>query len=146
MLINELINKYKKQGHNYKNAQNLAAEEIVLSKIASSPLSEHVTFKGGIVMYNLSKSSRRVTQDLDFDLIRYSIDEDSIRFFVEKLNSISDGVKASIHGDIKKLHQEDYQGIRVNLVLTDIQNVTLKIKLDIGVHTYSAIEQKRILT
>lgn len=43
MFIKEIVNGYIAQGHNYRNAQNLAAEEIVLSKIASSPLSEHVT-------------------------------------------------------------------------------------------------------
>ena len=75
MLIKQLVNKYMQQGHNFRNAQNLAAEEIVLNKIAASPLSENVTLKGGIVMFNLTKSDRRVTQDIDFDLIRYSIDK-----------------------------------------------------------------------
>ena len=51
MFIKKLINKYVEQGHNYRNAQNLAAEEIVLNKIAASPLSEHVTLKGGIVEF-----------------------------------------------------------------------------------------------
>lgn len=145
MFIKELVNKYVEQGHNYRNAQNLAAEEIVLSKIASSPLSEKVTLKGGIVMFNLTKSDRRVTQDIDFDLIRYSIDEQSIRLFVEKMNTIDDGISASISGNIEPLHQEDYQGVRVILSLKDSVNSSLRIKLDIGVHTYSAIEQKKIL-
>ena len=144
MLIKELVNKYIQQGHSYRNAQNLAAEEIVLNKIASSPLSENVTLKGGIVMFNLTKSDRRVTQDIDFDLIRYSIEEQSIKLFVDKMNTIDDGVTASISGGIEKLHQEDYQGVRVRLSLKDVQNSVLRIKLDIGVHTYSAIEQKKI--
>ena len=75
MLIKEIVDKYIASGHNYRNAQNLAAEEIVLSKISSSNLTEYVTLKGGIVMFNLTKSDRRVTQDIDFDLIRYSIEK-----------------------------------------------------------------------
>ena len=145
MLIKELINKYIEQGHNYRNAQNLAAEEIVLNKIASSPLSEHVTLKGGIVMFNITKNDRRVTQDIDFDLIRYSLDDYSIRLFVEKMNTIDDGVKATIFGNIEQLHQEDYQGVRVHLLLEDSSNSTLRIKLDIGVHTYTSIEQEKIV-
>ena len=46
MLIKELINKYSKQGFNYRNAQNLAAEEIVIHKIATSPVVDHVALKG----------------------------------------------------------------------------------------------------
>lgn len=144
MLIKETINKYVALGHNLRNAQNLAAEEIVLSKIASSSLSEHVTLKGGIVMFNLTKSDRRVTQDIDFDLIRYSIDEKSIEMFIDKLNSINDGMSVSVVGNIEKLHQEDYQGARVHLLLEDDTKSRLRIKTDIGVHTYSAIEQERI--
>lgn len=144
MLINKLINKYVKQGHNYRNAQNLAAEEIVLTKIASSHLANNVTLKGGIVMYNLTKSDRRVTQDIDFDLLRYSIDNLSVRKFVEKLDSIDDGISSTIIGNIDKLHQEDYQGVRVHLLLEDQEQTKIKIKLDIGVHTYSAIEQDKI--
>lgn len=145
MLINDVLSKYVNLGYDFRNAQNLAAEEIVLSKIASSSLAEHVTLKGGIVMFNLTKSDRRVTQDIDFDFIRYSIDEQSIKHFVDKLNTINDGVMAEINGSIEKLHQEEYQGVRVHLLLKDKENTKLKIKLDIGVHTYSAIEQEKIV-
>ena len=145
MLIKNLINKYTNQGFNFRNAQNLAAEEIVISKIASSPLVDHVALKGGIAMFNITKNDRRVTQDIDFDLIRYSIDDRSIELFVEKMNTIEDGIKASIDGRIEKLHQEDYQGVRVHLLLTDDNKSRLRIKLDIGVHTYTAIKQERIV-
>ena len=85
MFIKDIVDNYVKSGHSYRNAQNLAAEEIVLTKIASSPLAEHITLKGGIVMFNLVKSNRRVTQDIDFDLIRYSIDEESIKLLLKNL-------------------------------------------------------------
>lgn len=66
--IKEIVNSYVQKGHSFRNAQNLAAEEIILKKIASSDLSENVTLKGGIVMFNLSKNERRVTQDIDIDV------------------------------------------------------------------------------
>ena len=145
MLIREIVQKYEQQGFNNRNAQNLAAEEIVLKKIASSPLSEHATLKGGIVMYNLTQNNRRVTQDIDFDLIRYSLDEKSLVMFVNKMNTIDDGIIASIDGKIIQLHQENYHGVRIHLLLSDKTNTKLRIKLDIGVHTYSAIEQEKIV-
>jgi len=145
MLIKDLLNKYIEQGHSYRNSQNLAAEEIILRKIASSPLSEHVTLKGGIVMFNLTKSDRRVTQDIDFDLIRYSIDEQSIRLFVKKMNEVNDGVIAEISGKVERLHQEDYRGVRLYIQLKDSKKTSLKTKLDIGVHSYTAIEQEKIV-
>lgn len=79
MLINEMLEKRIAEGMSLGDARNVVAEEILLKKIASSELAEHVALKGGIVMYNLTKNERRVTKDLDFDLIRYSID------FVNKL-------------------------------------------------------------
>ena len=81
MTIKELVSDNINKGYKLKDAENLAAEEIILKKIASSDMAEHVTLKGGIVMYNLTKNNRRVTQDIDFDLIRYSIDKESIKAF-----------------------------------------------------------------
>ena len=145
MLIKKLISKYEELGFSIANCRNLAAEEIIISKIAKSPLAEHVTLKGGIIMYNLTKSSRRVTQDIDFDLIHYSIDEESIKLFFKKLNALKDGVSMSIKGKIEKLHQEDYRGVRVNLAIKDIEGTQLEAKLDIGVHTHHLIEQQKIV-
>ena len=144
MIIEQLIAKYKKLGFDYRNSKNLAAEEILLSKIASSPLSEHVTLKGGVVMFNLTKNSRRVTRDVDFDLIRYSIDELSILLLIEKLNSINDGISISIDRKLEPLKQEDYQGVRAYIKFKDNKSV-LRIKIDIGVHTYTFIEQEKIM-
>ena len=145
MLINELINKYIGRGYSFKDAQNLAAEEIIIKKISSSPLANNITLKGGIVMFNLSKNARRVTQDIDFDFIRYSLDNESIYFFIEKLNDVNDGILVTVRGSIEKLHQENYKGARVNLLLIDRTKTKLKIKLDIGVHTYCIIEQKTLI-
>ena len=145
LTIKELININLANGYRLKDAQNVAAEEIIIRKIASSPMAKHVTLKGGIVMYNLTKNSRRVTQDIDFDLIKYSIDKESIKLFIEKMNNVNDGFTVYISGDIEDLNQEDYRGVRIHIVIKDITNSSLKIKLDIGVHTYSAIEQDNAL-
>ena len=92
-------------------------------------------------MYNLSKSDRRVTKDIDFDFIKYSIDKESVYFFIDKMNSLHDGLEVSIVGAIEDLNQEDYQGVRVNTIIKDKFNNKLSLKLDIGVHSYPAIEQ-----
>lgn len=145
MIITEILNKFIELGYSYKNSQNLAAEEIIINKIANSPFCENITLKGGIVMYNLTNNNRRVTQDIDFDLIRYSIENESLILFVKSLNDCNDGISAFIDGKIERLHQEDYQGSRVRLILKDKNDNTLKIKLDIGVHKYLSIKQERIL-
>ena len=145
LFINGLVNKNIEKGFNLRDAQNIAAEEIILRKIASSELANHITLKGGIVMFNISKNNRRVTQDIDFDLIRYSIDEKSIKLFFKKLSSVNDGIDVVVQDNIERLHQEDYQGVRVRVVLKDKNKSSLKLKLDIGVHTYTAIEQESIV-
>ena len=65
MNLKELVKEKLSYGYELKDARNLVAEEIVIKKISSSEMAERVTLKGGIVIYNLSKSDRRVTQDID---------------------------------------------------------------------------------
>ena len=52
-------------------------------------------------MRNITGDVRRATQDIDFDFIRYSLSEDSIRSFIRKLNCI-DGISIRIDGEIEK--------------------------------------------
>ena len=108
-------------------------------------MAERVTLKGGIVMYNLTKNLRRATRDIDFDFIRYSIDEASVRLFFEKLNQHNDGFRVQIEGPIQKLHQQDYEGVRVNVRISDGSRTSLKLKLDIGVHKHLKIRQNKLL-
>lgn len=145
MLIKDIVKKYSNGNTLKHDADNLACQEIILSKIATSKQKEKVTLKGGIVLYNLSKGARPVTKDIDFDLIRTSIDNESLKLFVKKLNSINDGIAVKIQGEIEPLHQENYKGARINIVLIDKNKDKLFFKLDIGVHTYSAIEQEQLL-
>lgn len=142
--ISELISKYVKSGYSLATSRNLSAEEIILRKISESDMVDKVALKGGIVLFNLTNNSRRATRDIDFDFIRYSIDESSIKLFIKKLNQNNDGFVTEIQGKIKQLHQEDYQGVRIHLLITDSNKDTLSLKLDIGVHVYLEIEQQNI--
>lgn len=145
MNVDELVTKYKNLGNDFKNAKNLAAEEILITAISKSELLEHLTLKGGIVMYNITKNNRRVTKDIDFDLIHYSIDDESIEKFVFILNSTGKDFSFSINGTIDELNHEDYKGKRINLLIKDMDGGQLTIKLDIGVNTYNSISQNLII-
>ena len=65
-------------------------------------------------MRSISGNARRATQDLDLDFIRYSISDDSIRRFVEKLDCI-DGLTIKLVGDIIELNHQDYKGKRMDM-------------------------------
>lgn len=85
-------------------------------------------------MHNISKNKRRSTRDVDFDFIKYSLNNNSIIDFIEKLNDVDDGVKIIINGDIQELHHQDYNGKRVLVKLVDNNDFQIETKLDIGVH------------
>ena len=63
-------------------------QDILLAKISKGALNRNITIKGGVVMHNISKDSRRATRDLDLDFIKYSLDDKSIKNFIEKLKSL----------------------------------------------------------
>jgi len=92
-------------------------------------------------MCNITGNIRRATQDMDFDFIRYSLDEESIRRFVETLNCLS-GIKIAITGNIEELSQHEYRGKRVYIEIRDERGYTLHSKIDLGVHTNFCIEQE----
>ena len=142
--IAELVSKYARFGYPLATSRNMAAEEIILRKISASDMVDQVVLKGGIVMFNLTHNSRRATRDIDFDFIRYSIDESSIRTFIRKLNQVKDGLDVEIQGPIKQLNQEDYQGVRIHVLISDANNDVLSLKMDIGVHVYLDIDQQNV--
>jgi len=65
--FNEIRQSYIDDGFDIDNATTRTAQDVVLELISSSPLAKSVTIKGGVVMQELSKDSRRATQDIDFD-------------------------------------------------------------------------------
>ena len=141
MNLNELIQKYIDNGYKRIYAISKVSQDIILLKISKSKFKEHITIKGGVVMHSISKDKRRATRDMDMDFIKYSLDDDSIKEFINKLNKVNDGVTIEIDGNINRLHHQDYDGKRVNIELTDNYNNIIDSKLDIGVHKQFEIEQ-----
>lgn len=140
MNLYEEIEKIKQQGYSEANAQSKLGQDIVLKAIFESGMAQNATIKGGVVMRSISGDSRRATQDLDLDFIRYSISDESIRRFIEKLNCIN-GLTIKLEGKITTLNHQDYKGKRINISLTDTDETTISLKMDIGVHNDLSIEQ-----
>lgn len=141
MNIEELVQNYLKVGYGIIDAESKVCQDIILLKIANSKFSKNITIKGGVVIHSISNDLRRATRDLDLDFIKYSLEDTSIRNFIEVLNSIKDGINIIVVGNIKELHHQDYDGKRVNVELYDKYGNILKTKLDIGVHKQFDIEQ-----
>ena len=142
--IKELIETYISKGFTIAQARNLTAQQIILSKIEKTRFVDCVVLKGGVVMFNMTHEQRRTTSDLDFDFIRYSISNDKdIELFINILNKKDSYYKVFINGNIQELHQQDYHGKRVKLVIKDNTD-SINFKLDIGVHTLLGIEQDKM--
>ena len=131
-----------KDGYTRVNAIAKACQDIILKEISESPYFKNVTIKGGVVMHSISNDKRRATRDIDLDFIKYSLEDDSILRFINKLNDNKDGITITIDGKPEPLHHQDYDGKRVNVILNDSYNNTMKSKLDIGVHKNFDLEQE----
>lgn len=142
MNLEEMIDKYVEDGYEQIDAESKVAQDLILVKIANSSFSKSITIKGGIVMHNLSNDVRRATRDIDLDFIKYSLDDNSIRNFIDRISNLNDGIVIEIIGKIKPLHQQDYDGKRINILITDANGYTIKTKLDIGVHKMFDIKQE----
>lgn len=140
MNLYEETEKIKKQGYSENDAQSKLGQDIVLKAISDSGMARNATIKGGVVMRSISGDSRRATQDLDLDFIRYSITDESIRRFVKKLNCI-DGLTIKLIGKITELNHQDYKGKRITISLTDMEETSISLKMDFGVHNDLSIEQ-----
>ncbi len=68
--------------------------------------SRNVTIKGGVVMRSITGNVRRATQDMDIDFIRYSLSDEAIDTFIQKINSI-EGITIERIGKITELNQQD---------------------------------------
>ena len=144
MNIDETISKYKKDGFRHPFALAKVCQDIILYKIVKSGFGNNVTIKGGVVMMNISNDNRRATRDLDLDFIKYSLEDNSIRTFIDKLNHVPDNIKLEITGPIEKMKQEDYEGKRVHIYVIEDTNIKSKFKLDIGVHKNLDLKQEEL--
>ena len=141
MNLNDLVNNYLSLGYEIADAQSKVCQDLILYKIGKSKYAHNITVKGGVVMHNISKSARRATRDLDFDFIKYSLDDNSIKKFINELNAKDKEILIKFNDKIEKLHHQLYDGKRVNVSITDNYNNFLETKLDIGVHKYFELEQ-----
>ena len=141
MNINEQIDRIKEEDYNEANAEAKLCQDIILQMISKSSLSRNCTIKGGVVMRSLSQDTRRATQDMDIDFIRYSLEEDSIERFVSKLNEVGDA-SIKIIGRIEELKQQDYHGKRIHIEIEDETGTKLNSKIDLGVNKNMDIAQE----
>lgn len=138
--LEKMAAQYVSEGYNDLLAESRVCQDIMLKAIAESPLNRNVTIKGGVVMRSITGDVRRATRDIDFDFIKYSIEEDSIRRFINKLNCL-EGITIQISGPIEELSQQEYRGKRVWVVIRDNSGHTFKTKMDLGVQKNIQIEQ-----
>ena len=139
--INEMIDNAIKEGYQETDAEAKVCQDIILTLISKSPYNQNITIKGGVVMCLITKDTRRATQDIDLDFIKYSLKDDSIDRFILSLNAIG-LVSLKRVGEIEELRQQDYHGKRVYIEIKDSENVTLKSKIDLGVHKHFNINQE----
>lgn len=142
MNIEKLREEYIENGYTRANAIAKVCQDVILNEIAKSTYFKNITVKGGVVIHSISKDKRRATRDIDLDFIKYSLEDESIIRFIDKLNENNDGIKIEVDGKIEKLHHQDYDGKRVNVIVTDSYNNSMTTKLDIGVHKNFDIGQE----
>lgn len=140
--LKELINEVEKRGYGSVSARARVCQDIILKAISKSQFSRNVTIKGGVVMRSITGDARRATLDMDLDFIRYSLSEDSIRKFMDRLNCLDD-LTMVIDSPIAELSQQEYRGKRFYIKVTDRNGFSLRSKIDLGVHkNIEQIEQE----
>ena len=139
--INDMIQRAKAEGYDEANAEAKVCQDIVLLLISKTSLNRNITVKGGVVMRSISHDARRATQDIDLDFIRYSLQNEAILEFVDKLNAVGE-IFIRATGDIEELRQQDYHGKRIHVTITDSDGTVLASKIDLGVHKHFDIEQE----
>lgn len=139
--ISEMLRKAEDLGYTGDNLTARVCQDIVLNSISRSTLNRNVTIKGGVVMREITGDVRRATQDMDIDFIRYSLSDESIDAFVQKLNVLED-ISIKRVGEITELSQQDYHGKRIFVEITDTDGISIRSKMDLGVHTHMDIEQE----
>lgn len=142
MNLQELIGKYVNNGYKDEDASAKVCQDLILTSISNSKYSQNITIKGGVVMHNLSNDMRRATRDLDLDFIKYSLEDNSIKTFINELDKSFKDINIEIVDNIIPLHHQDYNGKRVFLRIKDNFKNQIDTKLDIGVHKLFELEQE----
>ncbi len=129
------------EGYTEANAAAKVCQDVILDAISRSSLNQNITIKGGVVMRSLTNNARRATQDMDIDFIRYSLADDAIKRFIEKLDNI-DGLKIKLEGKLEELKQQDYHGKRAYISIEDSFGLKISTKVDLGVHKHLELQQE----
>ncbi len=138
--LEKMASQYVDEGYTELLAEARVCQDVVLKAISESTMNRNVTIKGGVVMRSITGDVRRATRDIDFDFIKYSIDESAIRDFIKKLN-VLEGISLQISGEVEELSQQEYRGKRVWVLIKDDTGHSFKTKMDLGVHKNIQIEQ-----
>ena len=141
MKIKDMIQNAMDQGYQNDDASAKVCQDIILKALSKSTLSRNATIKGGVVMRAKTNNARRATKDLDIDFIKYSLADESIELFIQKLNCL-DGITIKKTGKIETLRQQDYSGKRVYVMIEDSDGYQISSKIDLGVHNRFEIEQE----
>lgn len=139
--LKDMIRQANADGYTDDNAESKICQDLILKAISKSSLSRNVTIKGGVVMRSISNDARRATQDMDIDFIRYSLSDESIQQFINKLDCL-EGIHIRQTGKITELKQQDYHGKRVYVIISDDAGDYIESKIDLGVHKNLDIEQE----
>lgn len=139
--IRDMIRQAQNEGYLDDNAESKVCQDIVLKALSESSLCRNATIKGGVVMRSITGDSRRATQDMDIDFIRYSISDESIHAFIRELDCLPD-IHIVQTGKITELKQQDYHGKRVYIRISDNTGDAIESKIDLGVHNHLRIEQE----
>lgn len=139
----ELVNKYINDGFNEIYANAKVAQDIILMYLFKSQYRDHITLKGGVVMFNLTNDKRRATIDIDIDLIKIYLADDNLYkiFTSHKLKGIDIYVNVN---EIMDLKHQDYKGKRIPIFIRDTFNNEIETKIDVGVHTEFNIKQDEL--
>ncbi|MCQ2795857.1 MAG: nucleotidyl transferase AbiEii/AbiGii toxin family protein [Bacilli bacterium] len=144
MLIKKTLQYYLGKGMNIVEARAHAASDLFLYYTSQSKFKSSVTLKGGVLIYNLTGNARRMTRDLDIDFIHYPMNEKSIDNFLDEISRNKESVVFRRISELEKLSHDDYHGIWFKVRVTK-GSEKLELDVDVGIHTYSVMEQKEII-
>jgi hypothetical protein len=135
--LNELYNQYFLKGSNPDRVRQKICQDIFISKLTDSEFwNNRVVFKGGIVMYELTRGQRGYTKDIDIDFIQTSLTELTIQQFIDELNHSIQVPSVSLRLLFaKSLHHKTYKGLRLFIEFIDTTGDKYHLYVDIGVHT-----------
>lgn len=128
MEFSTLIAAFIASGHSLATARAKTAQSILLNAVSDAGYVDNVSVKGGVVMSELANRVRRATLDMDIDFLHLSIADASVRKFIAALNRVAP-CSIRIQGKIVPLSHQEYNGKRVNLLLSDSTGSTLHAKL-----------------